>query len=82
MAKRKRLTFDPVPAENEPRSEDTGGYAAEAGPLEVKAFLRPHGAPPSIAQVAADASAQAALSELSGVLAAAKAYSQSRNLGT
>lgn len=67
MARRKRLTFDPVPAEQTPNPE-TG--------LEVKAFLRPgggFGAPPPIAQVAAEASAQAALGELSAAMNAARA---------
>lgn len=67
MARRKRLTFDPVPAEQTPNPE--------AG-LEVKAFLRPSGgfgAPPPIAQVAAETSAQAALGELSAAMNAARA---------
>lgn len=67
MAKRRRLTFDPVPAEKTLDPE---------GGLEVKAFLRPgggFGAPPPIAQVAAEASAQAALGEVSAALNAARA---------
>lgn len=66
MAKRKRLTFDPVPAEN--------GF--EGAAPEVKAFLRPtgsFGSSPPIAQVAAEASAQAALAELSQAMSSARA---------
>ncbi|MFT4149753.1 MAG: ParB N-terminal domain-containing protein [Paracoccaceae bacterium] len=64
MAKRKRLTFDPDMAENR-----------EGAAPEVKAFLRPggsFGAAPPIAQVAGEASAQAALAELSEAMAQAR----------
>ena len=74
MAKRKRLIpsplspgFDPDMAENGP-----------SGPLETKAYLRPGlgdgmaGSTPPIAQVAADASARAALAELSEAMARAR----------
>jgi len=63
MAKRRRLTLDPLPA------------PADAPVLEIKAFLRPDlaaGTPP-IAQVAAEASATAALRELSDTVAAVRA---------
>ncbi len=63
MAKRRRLTLDPLPG------------LPEAPVLETKAFLRPDlaaGSPP-IAQVAAEASATAALRELSDTVAAVRA---------
>lgn len=67
MAKRKRLISPPV---IEP-GFDTD--MAEKPVLEVKAYLRPGlGAPAPIARVAADASAQAALTELSDAMARAR----------
>ncbi|WP_103336417.1 ParB/RepB/Spo0J family partition protein [Pseudotabrizicola formosa] len=68
MAKRRRLTSSPFLA------EDSGSDRAQNGPLEIKAFLRPGlGAPAPIAQVVAEASAQAALTELSDAMARARA---------
>lgn len=63
MAKRRRLTLDPLPA------------STDSPVLETKAFLRPDlaaGSPP-IAQVAAEAAATAALRELSDTVAAVRA---------
>ncbi|MDO9640841.1 MAG: ParB N-terminal domain-containing protein [Pseudotabrizicola sp.] len=68
MAKRRRLTSFPFLA------EDTGSERAQNEPLETKAFLRPGlGSPAPIAQVVAEASAQAALTELSDAMARARA---------
>lgn len=61
MAKRKRLT---------PAQPD---YISQPVALEAKAHLRPGISPPPIAQVAGDASATAALAEVSATLAAARA---------
>lgn len=68
MAKRRRLIPSPLmPDEIEPNT-------AEFGPLETKAYLRPGlGAPAPISRVVADASAQAALTELSDAMARARA---------
>ncbi|MDB5661587.1 MAG: hypothetical protein JWS10_4202 [Cypionkella sp.] len=60
MAKRKRLT---------PAQPD---YTTTPLPLETKAYLRPGISPPPIAQVAGDASATAALAEVSAALASAR----------
>lgn len=67
MAKRRRLIPSPLMA------PDFDTNTAEIGFLETKAYLRPGlGAPAPIAQVAADASAQAALTELSDAMARAR----------
>lgn len=67
MAKRRRLIPTPLmSAETVPDMADFGG-------LETKAFLRPGlGAPAPIAQVAGEASAQAALHEMSDAMARAR----------
>lgn len=68
MAKRRRLIPSPL------LHGESLSNMAELGPLETKAFLRPGlGASAPIAQVVADASAQAALSELSDAMARARA---------
>lgn len=67
MAKRKRLTLSPLM----PLELDSG--STEPAGLEIKAFLRPGlGAPAPIARVAADAAAQAALSEMSQAMERAR----------
>ncbi|MFN3847736.1 MAG: nuclease, partial [Paracoccaceae bacterium] len=68
MAKRRRLISSPLLA----AEIDTD--TAENAPYETKAFLRPGlGAPAPIARVVADASAQAALTELSDAMTRARA---------
>lgn len=67
MAKRRRLIPSPL------MHDEILSNTAEIGTLETKAFLRPGlGAPAPISQVVADASAQAALSELSDAMARAR----------
>lgn len=67
MAKRRRLIPSPRIA------DDSGSDMAVFGGVETKAFLRPGlGAPAPIARVVADASAQAALTELSDAMARAR----------
>lgn len=74
------------PGAEHPGSDPAGsalpGFAPDSAPLEVKAFLRPGlgaapamGAPmtPPIARVAGEAAAHAALDEMAGVLARARA---------
>jgi ParB-like chromosome segregation protein Spo0J len=61
MAKRKRLT---------PAQPD---YISQPVAVEPKAYMRPGITPPPIAQVAGDASATAALAEVSATLASARA---------
>lgn len=80
MAKRKRLIPSPLSPGFDPDMAENAG----SGPMEVKAYLRPGlgnglgngpdgglGTPP-IAQVAADASARAALAELSDAMTRAR----------
>ncbi|MFN3846915.1 MAG: ParB/RepB/Spo0J family partition protein [Paracoccaceae bacterium] len=67
MAKRRRLIPSPL------MTLETDPDMADAGVLETKAFLRPGlGAPAPIAQVAGEASAQAALNEMSEAMARAR----------
>lgn len=67
MAKRRRLISSPLLA------GDIDSDTAENAPYETKAYLRPGlGAPAPIARVAAEASAQAALTEMSDAMARAR----------
>lgn len=67
MAKRRRLIPSPL------LHDETRAETDEIEMLETKAYLRPGlGSPAPIARVAADASAQAALSELSDAMARAR----------
>lgn len=67
MAKRRRLIPSPL------LQDETVSNAAETGVLETKAYLRPGlGAPAPISRVVADASAQAALTEVTEAMARAR----------
>lgn len=71
MAKRRRLIPSPLAGDFDPDRAES-----PPSPLEVKAFLRPSlgaGVTPPIARVAQDAATQAALDEVSAVLAKARA---------